>query len=186
VRRKRNVKKKHESNTKKGDLKASKMLDIKFIKTLMVNCSIPCAEWDMFSKKNKNLGNALLFRLTVLYAVAFILQALIGFMMFYFLIYSATMERMDRGLAGEAGQHYAILADSGSEGIKYKISEDADEYLASLRGMFSNLIIAQIIVSVIIGWHLARRALVDIEVPAGPPRKYQFDQLTGGHMSKAG
>lgn len=80
----------------------------------------------MFLKKISNLGNTLLFRLTVLHTVAFTLLAIVSFMIFYYRIYSVTMERMDSELLEETEQHSDLLADSGLAGIKYKMAEEAE------------------------------------------------------------
>ena len=80
----------------------------------------------MFLKKIKALGNTLLFRLTVLYTVTFTLLAIVSFMIFYFRIYSVTMERMDSELLEETEVHSAFLANSGLAGIKYKMAQEAE------------------------------------------------------------
>jgi len=80
----------------------------------------------MFLKKISSLGNTLLFRLTVLYTVAFTLLAILSFMTFYYRIYSVTMERMDSELLEDAEHHSALLADRGLAGIKYRMAEEAE------------------------------------------------------------
>ena len=81
----------------------------------------------MFSKKIKSLGNSLLFRLTVLYTLAFTLLAIISFGVFYYQIYVATMDRMDEDLLENEIEYYsAYLARSGLEGLKKRLIEDAE------------------------------------------------------------
>jgi len=80
----------------------------------------------MFLKKISNLGNTLLFRLTVLHTVAFTLLAIISFAVFYYRIYSVTMERMDEELLEETEHHAARLADSDLAGIRSKMAEESE------------------------------------------------------------
>jgi len=80
----------------------------------------------MFLKKINNLGNTLLFRLTVLHTIAFTLLAIVSFAVFYYRIYSVTMERMDEELLEETEQHDALLADSGLAGIRSKMAEESE------------------------------------------------------------
>jgi len=200
----------------------------------------------MFLKKIKSLGNSLLFRLTILYAVAFTLLALISFTIFYYRIYSITMERMDHELFEDTELYSGHLAQLGIESLKNKMVEEAesedpgeeflrlidfsgntlvttdmsswgfvekkdtvsklqgdkishifqtivlpeddyearmvsavigpgtilqigetleeaDDYLEIFRNLFIILIVLMIILSTLIGWYLARRALIDME-----------------------
>ena len=55
----------------------------------------------MFLKKLHNWKGSLLFRLTFLYAITFTILSSIGFTVFYYRIYSVTMERMDDELREE-------------------------------------------------------------------------------------
>ena len=80
----------------------------------------------MFLKKISSLGNTLLFRLTALYTIAFTLLAIVSFTIFYYRIYSVTMERMDSELLEDAEHHSALLADRGLAGIKYRLAEEAE------------------------------------------------------------
>lgn len=80
----------------------------------------------MFLKKINNLGNTLLFLLTVLHTIAFTLLAIVSFAVFYYRIYSVTMERMDEELLEETEQHDALLADSGLAGIRSKMAEESE------------------------------------------------------------
>ncbi|MEJ2282825.1 MAG: HAMP domain-containing sensor histidine kinase [Desulfobacterales bacterium] len=81
----------------------------------------------MFLKKIKSLENSLLFRLTVLYTLAFTLLAIIGFGVFYYQVYVATMDRIDEDLLENEIEYYsAYLARSGLEGLKKRLIEDAE------------------------------------------------------------
>jgi len=80
----------------------------------------------MFLKKINNLSNTLLFRLTLLYTVAFTLLAILSFTIFYYRIYSVTMERMDSELLEDADNHSSLLADSGIASIKFRMAEEAE------------------------------------------------------------
>jgi len=200
----------------------------------------------MFSKKIRGLGNSLLFRLTLMYAVTFTLLAVISFFVFYYRIYSVTMERMDVELLEETEVYSALLTAQGLAGIKNRMAEDTesedpdeefyqlidikgntffatdmtawgsldikkaieslqddknspffqtvsvpngdykartisavigpdsilrigetleefDEYLEIFRHLFIILIVIMIILSTLIGWYLARQALIDME-----------------------
>ena len=55
----------------------------------------------MFLRKMANLRNTLLFRLTLLYACIFIGSTFTTFLIFYYRIYSVTMENVDRDLLAE-------------------------------------------------------------------------------------
>jgi len=199
----------------------------------------------MFLKKIHNLRKSLILRLTILYAVAFAVLSAIGFLIFYYRIYSVTMESMDLELLEETQKYTALMKEEGLEGVKSAIDEEAEsenpdeefhrlfntngnilattdmsswgivdrqgilsklqnagptyvtqtitiperdykarmisaivgpdavlqigetleamaEYLKIFRNLFSILIISLIIVSVFIGWFLARRALIDM------------------------
>ena len=200
----------------------------------------------MFLKEIRSLGDSLLFRLTVLYTVAFTLLALISFTIFYYRIYSVTMARMDYELLEDTEVYSGILSQLGIDGLKDKMAEEAesedpedeffrlsdingntvetsdmsswglvdledtisklqgdkldhifqtivlpeddyearmvsavigpgivlqigetleetDEYLKIFRNLFSVLMGVLIVVSTLIGWYLARRALIDME-----------------------
>jgi hypothetical protein len=80
----------------------------------------------MFLKKIKSLGNSLLFRLTILYTLTFTLLAIISFSVFYYRIYSVTMERMDEELLDDTEYYSEYLAKSGLAGLKKKLFEEAD------------------------------------------------------------
>lgn len=199
----------------------------------------------MFLRKIHNLKNSLLFRLTILYALAFTCLSSIGFLIFYYRIYSVTMERLDLELLEETEKYDALMKEEGLEGVRSAIAEEAEsenpdeefhrlfnfkedilaatdmsswgsvdtqgilskmqndgiayvtqtitipqrdykarmisaivgpdtvlqigetleetaEYLKIFRNLFSILIISLIIVSAVIGWFLAKRALIDM------------------------
>ncbi len=81
----------------------------------------------MFLKKFKNLGNSLLFRLTILFTLSFTLLAVISFGVFYYQIYSMTMERMDEDLLENEIEYYSeYLARSGLENLKKRLIEEAE------------------------------------------------------------
>jgi signal transduction histidine kinase len=81
----------------------------------------------MSLKKIKSLGNSLLFRLTVLYTLAFTLLAVISFGVFYYHIYVVTMDRKDEDLLENEIEYYsAYLARSGLGGLKKRLIEDAE------------------------------------------------------------
>ena len=62
----------------------------------------------MFLKKIHNLRKSLIFRLTILYAVAFTVLSAIGFLIFYYRIYAVTMESLDLELLEEAQKYTAL------------------------------------------------------------------------------
>ncbi|MHC4792333.1 MAG: hypothetical protein ACYS8Y_13055, partial [Planctomycetota bacterium] len=80
----------------------------------------------MFLKKIHNLKGSLLFRLTILYAITFTILSSIGFMVFYYRIYSVTMERMDFELREEIEEYSTEMAETGLEGVKSEIAEEAE------------------------------------------------------------
>ena len=80
----------------------------------------------MFSKKLRDLKNSLLFRLTLLYAVAFTALSTIGFLIFYYRIYSVTMEHLDVELLGESQKYSEIIKEGNIEAAVSKISQEAE------------------------------------------------------------
>ncbi len=80
----------------------------------------------MFSKKLRDLKNSLLFRLTLLYAVAFTVLSTIGFLIFYYRIYSVTMEHLDVELLGESQKYSEIIKEGNVEAAVSKISQEAE------------------------------------------------------------
>jgi len=80
----------------------------------------------MYLKKIKSLGKSLLFRLTILYTLTFTLLAIISFSVFYYRIYSVTMERMDEELLEEIKGYSEYLANLGLLSLKKKLIEEAE------------------------------------------------------------
>ncbi len=80
----------------------------------------------MFLNKISGLGNSLLFRLTILYTVTFTLLAFMSFAIFYYRIYSVTMERLDREMLEDAEVYSEQFAKLGIEGLKDKMAEEAE------------------------------------------------------------
>ena len=83
----------------------------------------------MSLKKISHLTDSLIFRLTVVYAVSFTLVAAIGFAVFYYRIYSITMDEMDE----EFEQEIEVFAERvEKEGVQsavnkiYEAIEDED------------------------------------------------------------
>ncbi len=79
----------------------------------------------MFLKKMNSLGNSLLFRLTVLYTLAFTMLAIISFGAFYYRIYSVTMERVDEELLEEIEYYSGYLAESDLADLTNKLMDEA-------------------------------------------------------------
>lgn len=80
----------------------------------------------MFLKKIHNLKNSLLFRLTILYAVAFTVLSAAGFLIFYYRIYSVTMQHLDIELMDETEKYTALMKESGLKDVVSVISEEAE------------------------------------------------------------
>ncbi|MDH3237104.1 MAG: HAMP domain-containing histidine kinase [Deltaproteobacteria bacterium] len=72
------------------------------------------------------MKHSLLFRLTILYAVAFTALSTVGFLIFYYRIYAVTMERLDRELLAETRKYAALMKEAGPEGVRSTIDEDAE------------------------------------------------------------
>lgn len=79
----------------------------------------------MLLKKIAELQNSLLFRLTIIYALTFTVLATIGFTVFYFRIYSVTIERIDQELFEETREYAKLLAEGGFEAVRLRILEEA-------------------------------------------------------------
>jgi len=79
----------------------------------------------MFLRKLHNLKNSLLFRLTILYAVAFTVLSIIGFLICYYRIYAVTMERLDFELLEKTEKYTALMKDAGLEGVRPAIADEA-------------------------------------------------------------
>jgi signal transduction histidine kinase len=80
----------------------------------------------MFLRKIHNFKNSLLFRLTILYAVAFTVLSTIGFLIFYYRIYDVTMERLDLELLEKTRKYTALTKESGLEGVLPEIAAEAE------------------------------------------------------------
>jgi signal transduction histidine kinase len=80
----------------------------------------------MFLKKIHNLKNSLIVRLTILYAVAFTVLSAIGFLIFYYRIYSVTMQHLDIELLDETEKYTALMKEPGLEGVISLIAEEAE------------------------------------------------------------
>ena len=78
----------------------------------------------MFLKKLHNLKKSLLFRLTILYAVAFTVLAAIGFSIFYYRIYAVTMEGLDLELLDKTRKYADLTKEAGLEGALPEIAEE--------------------------------------------------------------
>jgi signal transduction histidine kinase len=79
----------------------------------------------MFLKKLYNLKNSLIFRLTILHALAFTLLSAVGFLILYYHIYSVNMERLDLELLEETKKYTALMTEKGLEGARSDINEEA-------------------------------------------------------------
>ena len=80
----------------------------------------------MFLRKLHNFKNSLLFRLTILYAVAFTVLSTIGFLIFYYRIYAVTMERLDLELLEKTEKYVALTKEAGLEGVLPEIEDEAE------------------------------------------------------------
>jgi signal transduction histidine kinase len=72
-----------------------------------------------------DLKSSLLFRLTVLYAATFMVLAIIGFTIFYYRIYSVTINRIDQELFKDSRFYAELLAESGFAAVRDKILDNA-------------------------------------------------------------
>jgi signal transduction histidine kinase len=79
----------------------------------------------MSLKRVAELKNSLLFRLTILYAATFMLLAVVGFTIFYYRIYSVTIQRVDHELYDDTRMYARMLDRSGLSAVRNKILEDA-------------------------------------------------------------
>ncbi|MGD9350932.1 MAG: hypothetical protein PVF71_14810, partial [Desulfobacterales bacterium] len=80
----------------------------------------------MFLKKLNNLKSSLLFRLTILYALAFTVLSAIGFLIFYYRIYSVTMEHLDIELLAESQKYTDLIKENNVEAAVSKIFQEAE------------------------------------------------------------
>ena len=79
----------------------------------------------MSLKRVIDLKSSLLFRLTVLYALTFMVLAVIGFTIFYYRIYSVTINRIDQELYEDSQLYAELLIQSGFAAVRDKILGDA-------------------------------------------------------------
>ena len=101
----------------------------------------------MFLKRMNSQGSSLLFRLTILYTLAFTLLAIVSFAVFYYRIYALTMGRMDEELLEKIGYYSGYLAESDLAGLKKKLiyeaeSEDPEEEFYRLIDFKGNILAA--------------------------------------------
>jgi len=80
----------------------------------------------MLLKKIHNLENSLLFRLTILYAVAFTILSALGFLIFYYRIYSVTMEHLDVELLDETEKYTDLIKETGLEAAIAAIAKESE------------------------------------------------------------
>ena len=80
----------------------------------------------MFLRKLHNFKNSLLFRLTILYAVAFTVLCAIGFLIFYYRIYAVTMEGLDLELLDKTRKYADLTKEAGLEGVLPEIADEAE------------------------------------------------------------
>jgi signal transduction histidine kinase len=80
----------------------------------------------MFSGKLHNFKNSLIFRLTILYAVAFTVLSSIGFLIFYYRIYAVTMEGLDLELLAKTRKYADLMKEAGLESVLVEIADEAE------------------------------------------------------------
>jgi signal transduction histidine kinase len=80
----------------------------------------------MFLRKLHNLRNSLLFRLTVLYAISFTVLSTVGFMIFYYRIYTIAVEGLDHELQADTEKYAALMKETGLEAVKSTITEEVE------------------------------------------------------------
>ena len=101
----------------------------------------------MFLSKIHNLKSSLLFRLTILYALAFTFLLSIGFLIFYYRIYTVTMERLDLELLKDIKEYSFFMTDKDLIRARSSIaekaeSEDPDEVFYRLFNMSGDVLAA--------------------------------------------
>jgi signal transduction histidine kinase len=99
----------------------------------------------MFLRKIHNLKNSLLFRLTILYALTSTFLSSIGFLIFYYHIYSVTIERLDLELLKDIKEYSYLVSGKNLARAKSSIadkaeSEDADEVFYRIFKMSGDVI----------------------------------------------
>lgn len=80
----------------------------------------------MLLKKILDFKNTLVFRLTVLYAVLFTLLSFLAFSIFYYRIYTITLQSLDQELLHKAQNYAAIMAHLGIKGLKARMALEAE------------------------------------------------------------
>lgn len=80
----------------------------------------------MLLKKINNIKNSLLFRLTLLYSVTFILISAGGYLIFYYRIYDVTMERMDQELLAEIDTYRSLLQHESFDAMLTALKETVE------------------------------------------------------------
>lgn len=79
----------------------------------------------MFLTKRLSYRNTLLFHLTVLYAAVFIVSTTATFAIFYYQIYSMTMDSVDEELTEEIAAFREIVSKGGRSGCRHHRTADA-------------------------------------------------------------
>jgi len=79
----------------------------------------------MSLKKVVDLKSSLLFRLTALYTATFMVLAIIGFTIFYYRIYSVTINRVDQEFYADSQLYAELLEQSGFAAVRNKILNEA-------------------------------------------------------------
>lgn len=80
----------------------------------------------MFSGKLHNFKNSLIFRLTILYAVAFTVLSSIGFLIFYYRIYAVTMEDLNLELLAKTRKYADLMKEAGLESVLLEIADEVE------------------------------------------------------------
>jgi signal transduction histidine kinase len=78
----------------------------------------------MSSKRLNKLTDSLIYRLTILYAVTFTLFSALGFVIFYYRIYSIAVARLDSEMLKDNHNHMEIYKKYGLESLWKNIEED--------------------------------------------------------------
>jgi len=83
----------------------------------------------MFLKSLRNLKNSLSFHLTLWYAAVFSISVLFALSIFYYRIFSITMELKDQDLTGEIKEFAIIMTNGGLDHVKryMKVEFESDE-----------------------------------------------------------
>jgi signal transduction histidine kinase len=94
-----------------------------------------------------NLKDSLLFRLTILYSTTFTILAAMGFAVFYYRIYSETIERMDLELLTEVREYAMLVTEKGFQSAGNKLlenaeSEDSDEEFFRLINSIGEILVS--------------------------------------------